>query len=44
MTPLCKWPIDHLIFLVILGRGILGARGFFFLLLAAKLSGEVTIG
>ena len=29
MTPLCKWPIDHLILRVILGRGILGARGFF---------------
>ena len=29
MTPLCKWPFDHLILRVILGRGILGARGFF---------------
>ena len=39
MTPLCKWPFDHLILRVILGRGILGARGFFsccwLLLLAA---------
>ena len=29
MTPLCKWPIDHLILRVILGRGILGARRVF---------------